>query len=99
MLIKSSTQEETVWCDRDYADDFDLGKLPDFVRLDRMNRLRARKMSEGRISKKSIARWQSIVLSSLGKTLYPYSRYIRALDLVNLWRLLTPPRSPAENSK
>lgn len=32
--------------------------------------------------------WRTIVLSSLGKTLYPYSRYIRTLNLRDLEKLL-----------
>lgn len=32
--------------------------------------------------------WQTILLSSLGKTLYPYSRYIRTLNLHHLEELL-----------
>lgn len=35
-----------------------------------------------------ICRWRTIVLSSLGKTLYPYSQYIRMLDLGDLKSLL-----------
>lgn len=32
--------------------------------------------------------WKSIILSSLGMTLYPYCRYIRSLDLRDLKELL-----------
>ena len=32
--------------------------------------------------------WRSVVLSSLGRTAYPYCRYIRALDLRDLKMLL-----------
>ena len=32
--------------------------------------------------------WRSMVLSSMGKTLFPYCRYIRALDLRDLNHLL-----------
>ncbi|MCJ1263484.1 hypothetical protein MMC22_003354 [Lobaria immixta] len=32
--------------------------------------------------------WRTIILSSLGKTLYPYSQYIRTLNLRNLEQLL-----------
>lgn len=33
-------------------------------------------------------RWRTVLLSSLGKTLYPYSKYIRALNLQDLQELL-----------
>lgn len=33
--------------------------------------------------------WRTIILSSLGKTLYPYSRYIRTLDFRELLELFT----------
>lgn len=33
--------------------------------------------------------WRTIILSSLGKTLYPYSQYIRTLNLQDLKELLT----------
>ena len=32
--------------------------------------------------------WRTIVLSSLGKTLFPYSKYVRRLDLQDLQELL-----------
>ena len=32
--------------------------------------------------------WRSIILSSLGKTLFPYSRYVRTLSLQDLEHLL-----------
>lgn len=33
--------------------------------------------------------WRTIILSSLDKTLYPYSHYIRTLNFRELWRLFT----------
>lgn len=35
--------------------------------------------------------WKSIILSSIGKTVYPYALYIRSLDLRNLTNLLDEP--------
>ncbi len=35
-----------------------------------------------------VALWRSIVLSSLDKTLFPYSRYVRRLNLQDLEELL-----------
>ena len=36
--------------------------------------------------------WKSIILSSLGKTLFPYCRYIRALSLQDLQTLFEDPK-------
>ncbi|MCJ1267194.1 hypothetical protein MMC22_007079 [Lobaria immixta] len=41
-----------------------------------------------RIFKKWATLWRSIILSSLSKTLYPYSQYIRTLDLGDLMQLI-----------
>ena len=35
--------------------------------------------------------WRTIILSSLGETLYPYSQHIRTLDLQHLSHLLSNP--------
>lgn len=41
-----------------------------------------------RILRKRAGLWRTIILSSLGKTLYPYSQYIRTLNLLDLeWML------------
>lgn len=40
------------------------------------------------IMKKRASLWWAIILSSLGKTFYPYSRYIRTLNLQDLEKLL-----------
>ena len=42
---------------------------------------------------KRACRWRSILLSGLGETVYPYSQFIRTLDLQDLARLLTHPKS------
>lgn len=39
--------------------------------------------------KKWTSLWRTIILSSLGKTLYPYSQYIQTLHLHGLEKLLT----------
>ena len=36
--------------------------------------------------------WRSMILSSLGKTLFPYSRYIRTLNLQDLEELFRDAR-------
>lgn len=40
---------------------------------------------------KCVSLWRTIILSSLGKTLYPYSQYIRTLNLRDLEELLQMP--------
>ena len=45
--------------------------------------------STERITMKWAKMWRSIILSSLGKTLFPYSQYIRVLRFGNLYELLT----------
>lgn len=42
---------------------------------------------------KRACRWRSILLSGLGETVYPYSQFIRTLDLQDLGKLLTHPKS------
>ncbi|MCJ1430061.1 hypothetical protein MMC29_007976 [Sticta canariensis] len=44
---------------------------------------------EEQIFRKWARLWRTIILSSLGKTLYPYSQYIRTLNLRDLEELLT----------
>ena len=41
---------------------------------------------------KWVCLWRTLILSSLGKTAYPYCRYIRALDLHDLEQLFQEPR-------
>lgn len=64
------------------------------VDLDESYRLQYRaKIRQEKISMtKWAGLWRSIVLSSLGLTLYPYSRYIRMLNLQDLEELLSDPR-------
>lgn len=42
-----------------------------------------------RVFEKWATLWRLIILSSLGKTLYPYSQYIRTLNLGDLKQLIT----------
>lgn len=68
------------------------GRMSYPVRLEPKNWMsRTELLLEDRI-KKWAGLWRTIILSSLGKTLYPYSQYIRTLHLVKLEELL-------ENSK
>lgn len=46
------------------------------------------KLAHERFYLKCAGLWRTIILSSLGKTLYPYSRHIRTLDLGELEELL-----------
>ena len=54
---------------------------------------------EERIFRKWARLWRTIILSSLGKTLYPYSQYIRTLNLRDLEELLTDSNFRARDSK
>ncbi|MCJ1267871.1 hypothetical protein MMC22_007757 [Lobaria immixta] len=54
---------------------------------------------EERICMQSAGFWRTIILSSLGKTLFPYSQYIRRLNLGNLEELLTDSNFPARISE
>jgi hypothetical protein len=49
-------------------------------------------MSNRRYTSKWALLWRSIIRSSLGNTAYPYSLYIRSLDLRNLATLLEDPQ-------
>jgi hypothetical protein len=44
------------------------------------------------IIKRWAAMWRSIILSSLTKTLYPYCRFMRVLNLRDLGNLLEDPK-------
>ena len=52
-------------------------------------RLAQAKRTRKRHVKRWTGLWRTIILSSLGKTLYPYSQYIRTLNLEDLGELLT----------
>lgn len=58
--------------------------IPDFG--DQLEKLG--EMVRGRNLKRWACRWRTILLSSLGRTLYPYSQYIRKLNLCDLKNLL-----------
>lgn len=53
------------------------------------NKLVVAQMTQRPTLMKWPSRWRTILLSSLGKTLYPYSQYISVLNLRDLERLLT----------
>lgn len=55
---------------------------------------KSRKMglkNSGYVKKRALF-WRTIIFSALGKTLYPYSQYIRTLDLQRLAELLKDPQ-------
>lgn len=57
-------------------------------KMGRMNH--AMRMSqEQRVFKKWAGLWRTIILSSLGKTLYPYCQNLRTLNLYDLEKLIT----------
>ena len=42
------------------------------------------------VFEKRVSMWKTIILSSMGKTLFPYSKYIRTLRVQDLEDLLEP---------
>lgn len=68
---------------------------------DKLRRTKNRmKMSqEERIFMKWAGLWRTIILSSLSKTLYPYSQYIRTLNLRDLEELLTDSKFGTKTSE
>ena len=48
----------------------------------------AKERQQERLIEKWAGLWRTLILSSLRKTLYPYSNYIRALNLQDLAELL-----------
>ena len=71
------------------ADD-ELGGMKYAARLAEEKRVLKRKLSSWEPYVKQWAvLWRTIILSSLGETLYPYAQYIRTLDLRDLELLLT----------
>ena len=44
------------------------------------------------IVKKWAGLWRTLILASLGKTLFPYSRYLRTLNLLDLGELFQEPK-------
>lgn len=49
----------------------------------------ATRLLQEKILMKGAVRWRTIILSSLGKTIFPYSHYLRTLDLGKLQQLLS----------
>ncbi|MCJ1266352.1 hypothetical protein MMC22_006235 [Lobaria immixta] len=71
------------------ADD-ELGGMKYAARLAEEKRVLKRKLSSwDQYVKQWAVLWRTIILSSQGKTLYPYAQYIRTLDLRDLELLLT----------
>ena len=66
------------------------GRISDAARLAKERRISGKIFSQReRYVRKWARLWRTIILSSLGKTLYHYSQYIRTLNLRDLERLLT----------
>lgn len=68
-------------------------------RLSGINDRDAMSLSTERIVGRCAGLWLTITLSSLGKTLYSYSQYIRTLNLRELEELLRASRFRAKSSK
>lgn len=96
-LIDSSVQEVVIKYPTYFSDEEDTSSDSDHptsshARLgisSRKKYRRTKKMSRELVCRKSAGLWRTIILSSLNKTLYPYSRYIRVLNLRGLDRLFT----------
>ena len=73
-----------------------MGRMNYLIRSEQKDWIfRTRLLPEDRI-KKWAGLWRTIILSSLGKTLYPYSQYIRTLNFVKLEELLTNSKFEAD---
>lgn len=68
----------------------ELGKM-DYAsrRFAQEERVTRSQLSKEKYFKKWRSLWRTIILSSLGKTQYPYSQYIQTLQLQDLEKLLT----------
>lgn len=109
-LIKSRTQAIAIDGDGNEDEDTDCSSDEDsdggndeeitaHDRLVRKNRGRTAKLLQQRITMKCAGLWRTIILSSMSKTLYPYSQSIRKLNLGDLEDLLTDPSFGAVASK
>ena len=65
----------------------------------RRTKNRMKMSQEERIFMKWAGLWRTIILSCLGKTLYPYSQYIRTLNLRDLEELLTDSKFGTKTSE
>lgn len=74
-------------------------KIPALGELGRIDNAHAMKLSQQQSFMKCAGLWRTIVLSSLGQTLYPYSQYIRTLNLRDLEELLTQSQNIVTNQK
>lgn len=67
--------------------------------LGRINHGPAKRLSQAQIIMKCAGLWRTLILSSLGKTLFPYSKHIRKLNLRDLEEMLLDPNFGARTSK
>lgn len=65
------------------------GEIPARGRLRGINHDRTGRPAQRRFIMKHAGLWRSMLLSTLGKTLYPYCQHIRILNLRDLKKLLT----------
>lgn len=83
-LIESSVQGVAPITDKDSDQ-----QIPAPGKLGKIHNAHVMKLSQQQVFMKCAGLWRTIVLSSLGQTLYPYSQYIRTLNLRDLEELLT----------
>lgn len=76
-----------------------LGIMSVATRLAQKRRMVMRTSKGERDVEKWVHLWRTIILSSLGKTLYPYSQYLRKLNLRDLELLLVHLKSKDEACK
>lgn len=76
----------------------DCDEIPTHVGPDRTHSGYTTELLNERITK-CAALWRTIILSSLGKTLYPYCQYIRTLNLKQLEGMLIESEVRAGTSK
>ena len=74
-------------------------QIPAFGKLGRIHNAHVMKLSRQQVFVKCAGLWRTIVLSSLGQPLYPYSQYIRTLNLRDLEELLPHFQIIATNQK
>ena len=78
----------------DSDEDSDSGsdeEIPAHDTLGRIHHGHAKGLSQQQTITKCAGLWRTIILSSLGKTLFPYSQYIQKLDLRDLEKMLLDP--------
>ena len=70
----------------------------DEVEVTRQSRPGESNSQQNQVVSKWASLWRTMILSSLGMTLYPYCRYIRVLDLRDLKELLDDPKFRNDHS-